>query len=75
MPDEISASVFTALFQMDIRKFTGNPFHADTPFGRATATCAGDLFETNRILELRVRALEEELEARTSRHAVASQNT
>jgi hypothetical protein len=57
MSDKISASVFTALFQMDLRKFNGNPFHVDTTFGRATAICAGDLFETNRLLELRILVL------------------
>jgi hypothetical protein len=35
----------TMRFDFDIRKFKGNPHLAETPFGKASIICSGDLFE------------------------------
>jgi len=37
----------TAVFACDLRKFKGNPFHQDTPFGRPITACIGDALEAD----------------------------
>ncbi len=39
----MSEARFTVVFEGDIRKFDGNPFHADTPFGRPRVIDADDV--------------------------------
>lgn len=41
----------TAVFMGDLRKWSTNPFHADTPFGRPQALSIGDVFEERDALE------------------------
>ena len=41
----------TAVFAFDGRAYEGNPFHADTPFGRPQGIAAGDLLTENMRLE------------------------
>ena len=36
---------FTVIFDGDLTKFRGNPFHVDTPFGRPVAHGLGNIFE------------------------------
>jgi len=40
---------FTLVFSGDLRKFRGNPFHTDTPFGRPTASSIGDAIENENL--------------------------
>ena len=32
----------TIVFECDLRKIEGNPFHIDTPFGKPLIICKGD---------------------------------
>ena len=48
----------TIVFDCDLRQFDGNPFHAETPFGKPVVTACGDLAERCDALEAMVEYLE-----------------
>ena len=61
MTDSTDNARMTAVFACDLRKFNGNPFHQDTPFGRPITTCIGDALEPDPMADARVKALVEAL--------------
>jgi len=49
----MSAPRMTAVFECDIQKIEGNPFHIETPFGKAISVGIGDAFSEIEELEAR----------------------
>lgn len=53
---------YTSLcFEFDLRTMAGNPFHADTPFGRPVIVSVVNVFEERDRLQERVEELEASL--------------
>lgn len=49
----------TLVFECDIKKFSSNPFHSDTPFGKPYGVAVGDLMERCAALEAMVEYMEQ----------------